>query len=209
MNFDTAYVIQGDTIPLKASFKPDSLNIKDIFVHSSDYDIVSVNFLTGRIDAVGTGWAMLYVESVSARLLDSCAVCVMTPWDQTADMDYPYETVFYADITVKGKPLTKDMMVGAFVGDECRGIAKALSFHGVNLMLLRVGAEELVDDTSIPDLSDDEEEEGEDGGYELVRDKIVFRCYDSQLKQLYECPTKIEFDGETHGTLSKLYKIAF
>ena len=206
LNYDTAYVMRGDTLPLLPSFKPDTLNIRDIFVRSSDADVVSVNLLTGRIEAVGTGWARLYVESVSARLLDSCDVCVMEPWAATAELDYPYETIIYADITVKGKPLTKDMTVGAFLGDECRGVAEALTFHGVSLMQLRVGSEDLTDDDSVPDLPDDEEDEG---GYEVVRDQIVFRCYDRLYKQLYECPAKVNFDGETHGTLSNLYKIAF
>lgn len=208
LNFDTVYVMRGDTVVLQPKFKPDTLNIKDIYVRSSDYDVVNVNLQTGRIEAVGAGWATLYVESVSARLLDSCDVCVMEPWKETAGIEYPYETIFYADITVKGKPLTEDMMVGAFLGDECRGIAESFTFHGVSLMQLRVGTEEWNDDFTMPDLPEDEEEE-DDGGYEIVRDKITFRCYDTRYKQLYECPTKIDFDGETHGTLSNLYKIEF
>lgn len=207
LNFDTAYVMRGDTLPLRPVFKPDTLNIKDIFVRSSNDEVVNVNVLTGRIEAVGAGWARLYVESVSARLLDSCDVCVMVPWEQTAEVEYPYETIFYADVTVNGKPLTEDMKVGAFVGDECRAVAEALTFHGVSLLQLRVGSEELVDDMSVPDLPYDDEDD--EGGYEVIRDKITFRCYDSRLRQLYECPVKPDFDGETHGTLSKLYKIEF
>ena len=239
LNYDTVYVMQGDTIALQPKFKPDTLNIKDIYVRSSNYDVVNVNILNGRIEAVGTGWARLFVESVSARLMDSCDVCVMVPWETTAQMEYPYETIFYADITVQGKPLTEDMIVGAFVGEECRGIAQPLTFHGVSLMQLRVGAENVYDDSSIPNIPDidssgdaglpDPEEDEDDGdddendnsggpllpeeGVEnttdIYQEVITFRCYDKKTLRLYESLVTVDFDGETHGTLSKLFKIEF
>ena len=239
LNYDTVYVMQGDTIALQPKFKPDTLNIKDIYVRSSNYDVVNVNILNGRIEAVGTGWARLFVESVSARLMDSCDVCVMVPWETTAQMEYPYETIFYADITVQGKPLTEDMIVGAFVGEECRGIAQPLTFHGVSLMQLRVGAENVYDDSSIPDIpdidssgdaglpdpeedendGDDDEndnsggpllpEEGVENTTDIYQEVITFRCYDKKTLRLYESLVTVDFDGETHGTLSKLFKIEF
>ena len=232
LNFDTVYVMRGDTVVLQPKFKPDTLNITDIYVRSSDYDVVNVNLQTGRIEAVGAGWATLYVESVSARLLDSCTVCVMTPWDVPEEL-YPYETVFYADVTLDGKPLTEDMVVAAFVGEECRAIGQVLTFHGVTLTQLRVGAENLYDNSSIPDIpdgpgySEDEDDEdddddddddndsgplepaGDDVTPDVYQEVIYFRCYDKKRLRLYECYETATFDGETHGTLSKLYKIAF
>lgn len=214
LDADTVYVMRGDTMTLKPVFKPDTVNIKDVLISSSDNDVVSVNALTGRIEAVGQGWAWLYVESVSARLKDSCAVCVMEPWEVSGY--YPFETVFYATVTVGGKPLSKDMTVAAFVGSECRALAMPQSFHGVAFTLFRVGSEEwpyemnpmIPDNPDIP-LEEEEDDDGQGGGLEVVREQIEFRCYDSLHRKLYTCPRRIDFDGETYGTLSNLYKIEF
>ena len=242
LNFDTAYVWKGFVVNVVPQFKPDSLNITDIYIRAEHPEVVDVNLLSGRITAVGTGWTRLFVESVSAQIKDTCTVCVMELWDVPHSV-YPYETVFYADVTLRGEPLTEDMVVAAFVGDECRAIGEALSFHGISLMQLRVGAENIYDSSSIPDIpdsdiSDDDDEVGDDdeggdddgnnddddgggGGGPLVPDDgvdpnpwiyqetISFRCYDKKKLRLYECPITVEFDGETHGTLSNLYKIDF
>jgi len=208
LNFDTIYVMRGDTIVLKPTFKPDTLNIKDIYISSSNYDIVTVDNLTGRIEAVGLGWVKLYVESVSARLKDSCNVFVMQPWTVTMET-YPYETVFYASVTFNGKPLTEDMKVAAFVGDECRGVGEALNFHGVPLTLLRVGAENLTTSTDLPGNDDDDDDDDDDDPPVIQRERIYFRLYDSKRHWLYNYLPGVDFDGESHGTLSNLYKIQF
>ena len=242
LNFDTAYVWKGFVVNVIPQFKPDSLNITDIYVRAEHPEVVDVNLATGRITAVGAGWTRLFVESVSAQIQDTCTVCVMEPWELTEAL-YPYETVFYADVTVRGEPLNENMMVAAFVGDECRCIGEALSFHGIGLMQLRVGAENVYDQSSVPDIPDidssgdadqpdpEEDEEGDadgdgdgdddDGGGPLLpedgaeltpdvhREVITFRCYDKKKLRLYECPVTVDFDGETHGTLSNLYKINF
>ena len=166
LNFDTAYVYKGYTLNVIPVFEPDSLNITDLFYTSGDSTVVEVNMLTGKIVAVGAGWAELYAESVSARIKDSCTVCVMEPWDVTQD-EYPYETVFYADVTVKGEPLNENMVVAAFVGNECRCIGEALEFHGINLIQFRVGGEDAYGNKLIVIPSDDnsgneEEEDDED-----------------------------------------------
>lgn len=234
LNFDTAYVWKGFVVNVVPQFKPDSLNITDIYIRAEHPEVVDVNLLSGRITAVGAGWTRLFVESVSAQIKDTCTVCVMELWDVPHSV-YPYETVFYADVTLRGEPLTEDMVVAAFVGDECRAIGEALSFHGIKLMQLRVGAENIYDSSSIPDIPDldgsgdddvpdpdDDDDDDDDGGGEplvpddgvdpnplLYQEVISFRCYDKKKLRLYECPITVEFDGETHGTLSNLYKIDF
>lgn len=260
LNFDTAYVYKGYTLNVIPVFVPDSLNITDLYYTSGDSTVVEVNMLTGKIVAVGAGWTKLYAESVSARIKDSCTVCVMEPWDVT-QAEYPYETVFYADMTVKGEPLNENMVVAAFVGDECRGIGEALEFHGISLMQMRVGGEDIYgnkliitpsednndneeeeedeedeennegekeddkgngqdeEDEDIWDIFDDDNEGGDEGGDEGGEDveptppqkpqTIVFRCYDKKKLKLYEFILPAGFDGATHGTLSKLYKMEF
>ena len=144
LNYDTAYAVRGDTLVINPVFKPDSINIKDLYMRSSNTDVLSVS--GNRIEAVGTGHATLYIESVSAHLSGSIVVYVMEPWVADTQV-YPYETVFYTDVTVDGKRLTEDMAqsmtVAAFVGDECRAIGQLQTFHGIPMVQFRVGSEEL------------------------------------------------------------------
>ena len=226
IKYDTVYVMIGDTVPLQMSFQPDTVNLKDIFIQSSNPNIVWVDTVRNRLEAVGTGWVMVKVESVSARLKDSCAVYVMPSWS-VREEGYPYETVFYAHVTKDGYPVTSNLLVAAFVGDECRGVAMPQSFHGVSLTLFRVGADQL-SDGSLPDLppddddsedpdeneyvsddDDDDDFEKGDGTGELVRELIEFCCYDRSNYQMYRCSVRVPFDGETHGTLSNLFEIKF
>jgi len=236
--YDTVYAMRGDTLSLRPLFTPDSVNTRDVLITTSAPDVVSVDPITGHIEAVGSGWAKIYAQSVSARLQDSCAVCVMEPWVST--VSYPYETIFYATVTVGGKPLAANMTVAAFVGGECRGVAMPQTFHGVAFSLFRVGTEKWPDNLN-PNIPDDPEIPGDDeeeaaapvrrssaataaapvrrgfaaaaadsaDDLEVLREKIEFRCYDPTEYHLYICPQRIVFDGETYGTLSNLYKIEF
>lgn len=229
LNFDTAYVYRGYTLHVIPTFEPDSLNISDVYYTSGDTSVVYVDMKTGRITAVGAGWTKLYVESVSARIQDSCTVCVMDPWELQQE-EFPYETVFYADATVKDAPMDSNMVFAAFVGDECRAIGELLEFYGVKLLQFRVGGDDVFGNKIIitpPNDNEDEEEEEDDEGNEDDEEEpgnpqtpdtptvpqepqtITFRCYDKKKLKLYECTLNATFDGATHGTLSNLYKMEF
>lgn len=215
LNYDTIYVTPGTFIALKPTFEPDTLNTKDYLVWSSDTNVVSVNRLTGRIKAEAPGWARLYVETVSSQLKDSCTVNVIPDW-RTITKVYPYETVFYADITFKGKPLNENMIVAAFVGDEFRGIGEVLTFNNISFIQLRVGGDDIYGNALMTTPGEEEEEEevydneDEDDNEDANKPQpIVFRCYDPILLRLYECPDTAYFNGATNGTLSKPYKIEF
>ena len=43
----------------------------------------------------------------------------------------------------------------------------------------------------------------------VFRDRINFRLYDRKNHWLYRSAQSVEFDGATHGTLSRLYRIEF
>lgn len=232
LNYDTIYVTPGTFIALKPTFDPDSLNTKDYLVWSSDTNVVSVNRLTGRIKAEAPGWARLFVETVSSQLRDSCTVNVIPVWEPV-EAEFPYETVFYAEVTVKGKPINENMIVAAFVGGELRAVGQALTFHDINFIQMRVGADDIYGNVQkvAPQEEEqseeqDEEEQGEEFYDELFEEDqeaeaeepaplptepqdITFRCYDPILLRLYEYTLPAGFDGNTHGTLSKLYKIEF
>lgn len=232
LNYDTIYVTPGTFIALKPTFDPDSLNTKDYLVWSSDTNVVSVNRLTGRIKAEAPGWARLFVETVSSQLRDSCTVNVIPVWEPV-EAEFPYETVFYAEVTVKGKPINENMIVAAFVGDELRAVGQTLTFHDINFIQMRVGADDIYGNVQkvAPQEEEqseeqDEEEQGEEFYDELFEEDqeaeaeepaplptepqdITFRCYDPILLRLYEYTLPAGFDGNTHGTLSKLFKIEF
>ena len=176
LNYDTVYAMRGDTLLLVPVFEPDTVNIPGLFIRSTNTSVVTVGS-KNRLDAVGVGHAKLYIESVSARLSDSVMVYVMEPWQANTQV-YPYETVYYTEVTVDGKPMTEDMVVAAFVGDECRAIGQALTFHGFPLVQFRVGSEEFYEagdsiwtvdpgEEEDPDVVDDGEEDDEE---EIVDD---------------------------------------
>ena len=211
----TLYVMVGDTFSLNPIFAPDTVNITDLFFLPVYSDVVAVRGVD-KLEAVGEGGTKIYITSVSARIQDSCMVYVSAPWVPEHRV-WPYETVFYAHVTVAGQPPTENMEVGAFVGNECRAIGQMRSSLGVNYWRFRVGStfvfgnSELnwddIDDMDEEETDEDDDEDDEEGY--IYRERITFRCYDRLNKRLYICPTRVDFDGEAHGSLSDLYVINF
>ncbi len=204
---DTFYVMRGDIFSLNPVFTPDTINITDLFLLPANSEVVAVRG-GDMLEAVGEGGTQVYITSVSARIQDTCMVYVSAPW-LTEERVWPYETVFYANVTVDGKPLTEDMEVAAFVGNECRALGHSMTSLGITYFRFRVGSDILYDD----DWEDGYSEEGEydaeglDGG--AYRPQINFRCYDRAHRMLYTTSTHAFFDGESHGTLSDLFEINF
>ena len=238
LNYDTVYVMRGDTFSIVPIFKPDTINSKLIFIQSSDTNVVAVR--DTYIEAKGAGKAKLTIQSLSAQISDSCTVIVHEPW-MPDNRCWPYETIFYTEVKVNDKPLTSDMTVAAFVGNECRAIGQVLKYHNKTVVQFRVGSEELytggdkewvVDDAPDPekeddgdDEEDDEEDEDEeediddeddeetepDTGHwvEPYAERIRFRCYDRLSHKLYVVKDTTILDGETYGSLSQPYKVYF
>ena len=210
---DTIYVMVGDTFSLNPVFTPDTVNITDLYILPVEQDVVAVRG-SDKLEAVGEGGTKLYIVSVSARIQDSCMVYVGARWD-IANKVWPYETIFYAHVTVDGQPPTEDMEVSAFVGNECRGIGQLKSAHGISYWQFRVGSTFVFGNSNInwddiDDMDEDEDidEDEDEEGY-IYRERITFRCYDRVKRILYICPIRTDFDGETHGTLSELFEINF
>ena len=143
-----------------------------------------------------------------ARLLDSCMVYVSAPWDIRLRV-WPYETVFYTHVTVNGQPLTEDMEVAAFVGNECRALGQAMTSQGISYIRFRVGSDILYDDDWDDGYSEEGEYDAENLDNDSYRPRINFRCYDRRHRILYTTATYGTFDGEAHGTLSELFEIKF
>ena len=205
---DTIYVMVGDTFSLNPVFTPDTVNITDLYILPVEQDVVAVRG-SDKLEAIGEGGTKLYIVSVSARIQDSCMVYVGARWD-IANKVWPYETVFYAHVTVDGQPPTEDMEVSAFVGNECRGIGQLKSAHGISYWQFRVGSDILYDNAlHIDDGLGEDDDEEEDNDSDEQYTNIYFRCYDRTHRKLYTTATHGTFDGETHGTLSELFEIAF
>jgi len=209
LDYDTLYMMRGDTFSITPRFIPDTVNITDLYIMPVANNIVAIH--GNQFEALNEGATQLYFMSVSARLKDSCMVYVSAPWE-ISDYNYPYETVFYANVTVKGQPMTEGMQVAAFVGKECRAIGVEKEYLGIQMVQFRVGSEYLSGNTNLnwDDFDDyeDDSETDDDTGY-VYRERITFRLYDPVRHWIYTCRQREDFDNETHGTLSDLYDIKF
>ncbi len=185
---DTLYIMVGDQFTLQPDIKPESIAISDVYWTSSADTVLSIsnNVFTG----VGEGWALVKAISVSRQLEDSCYVNVMRRWESTC-RDYPYEMMVYANVTVHGQPFNPETMIlGAFVGDEMRGVGEVLEWKGRQYVRFRVGSDIRYIDP------------------EGVDETVTFRVYYKQQLRYEEFPQTIDYDGEAHGTLSNLFSLS-
>lgn len=202
---DTMYVMTGDRFTFEPLFTPDTVNISDLYFYTDRPNILF--FSTEGFEALEPGWAKVYAMSVSSRISDSCAVCVLEPWNLTVKR-YPYETVIYAHVTVEGQPPTDEMIVAAFSGSEVRDFARVYEAHGTTFMIFRAGSEyRYTPDDEEPDFDLDDDEEPDDVPWTTQHEYISIRAYDPVHHRLYTNRTRILFDGESHGTPSQPLQI--
>lgn len=186
---DTVCVMVGDRFALTPVIKPDSVTVDDVFWLSSNERVVGVedNVFTAKT----AGWALVRAISVSQQLEDSCWVEVMPRWEDNR-YEYPHEMMVYADVTVDGQPFDPEtMMLGAFVEDQLRGIGVLKESNGIRYVSFRVGSDMMEYNTD------------PDGYNETIR----FRVYLKRQLRYKEFPQTIEFDGQTHGTLNRLFEL--
>ena len=151
----------------------------------------SVSVEDNVFTAKTAGWALVRAISVSQQLEDSCWVEVMPRWEDNR-YEYPHEMMVYADVTVDGQPFDPEtMMLGAFVEDQLRGIGVLKESNGIRYVSFRVGSDMMEYNTD------------PDGYNETIR----FRVYLKRQLRYKEFPQTIEFDGQTHGTLNRLFEL--
>lgn len=185
---DTLYVMVGDTFQLHPTFTPDSATMQQVLWLSSDNQVVYPT--NNSFAAVGEGWAKIKALSVAWQLEDSCMVRVMPLWGQVMQQ-YPYEMIVYARIMVHGKPYDPETMrVAAFVGEEMRGEGELMTHFGVSYVRFRVGS-----DVNYTGNTDD------------YGETVTFRVYHQREFRCEEFPVTIDFDGESHGSLSSLFDL--
>lgn len=174
-------IMQGERYAIPVRFMPDTLVNKTIFWEIEDDEIAT--FADDTLVALSPGLTRAFATSTVDRLTDTCWVQVM-PHMEISYGDFRYDMMLYASVTLHGRPLTIEnadsVVVGAYVGEQLRGIGSMFRERGIDYMAMRIGANR------------------------PSGDPIRLRCY-YRGKALAEWfPVTLRFDGETHGTLSQL-----
>lgn len=206
----------GDELTFKTTFTPDDLGDEKLPVYwmSEDDDIATFDD-DGVLHAVSEGTCKVYATSVSATLTDECEVTVIEPWTAISNRSFGREMMVYADVKINGEAPSEDVVVGAFCGEELRGVGEMRTAQNKSYMAFRVYSDNLYPDdipddfdpyadNSGADDDDDDDNNDDDGPYVEV---ISFRAYNHKTAQFYEMDKRLAFDGESHGTLSNLLEI--
>ena len=185
LNHDSVYVMLDDTFKLLPIFTPDTIKFKEVFFWSNNDSIAYINDET--IVASAPGETYIIASSMFKGITDSCYVYVMPKWE-TSPGDTPYETVVYADVKINGETPDENILIGAFRGNEFRSLGVWREWKGVKYMEFRIQSDY-------------------DGSDINSRERIRFLYYDREQFKLRQFKQRIEFDGETHGTLSNLFEL--
>jgi len=177
-------MFEGDRYAIPVLFTPEE--ISNMGVHwMVDNDSVAIMY-RDSVWALQEGHTKVYAYSSIDRLRDSCVVVVLPPLS-LEEGTYPYDMVICASVDVHGEKLNKDnadkYIVAAYVDDELRGIGELRTDKDIEYMVIRVWS-------PYP--------EG---------DEVRLRCYFRGQARAELFPDQFTFDGERHGTLTKLYPL--
>jgi hypothetical protein len=189
-NYDTVYVMKGDTFFLAPYIYPDSVSNTTMYMASADENVVGVQ--NDTIYAAGVGETLIIAISVSHSISDTCTVIVMPRWEEPDDHQFINDMVVYTHILVTGYAPGSKMVFGAFCNDEIRGMGYPMNEERT-LYRFRVWSDEFY-------VSD-----GDPGS-----EKITFRAYNPRTLQMQKSNSlNIPFDGQTHGTPSSPLELVF
>ena len=190
-------LMAGDSCRLTATFTPDDGKEHTVFWLSEGDTIARMSKDT--VVAVATGETLVRCVNITGTQQDSCTVSVIPQWliDPYAWRD---DMVVYASVTVDGTTDSDRFLIGAFVGDELRGLGTLHAKGDRRYWAIRVYSNVILDDgTTIITPPDDEEPADPQ-----KPEKVTFRCYERGKGTITDFPLTIDFDGMAHGTLSKL-----
>jgi hypothetical protein len=210
---DNVSLMAGEYFIMQAKASvPDSL-LGGLYWESSDNSVLRVSGDT--VFALQPGKTKVKVVSVKRQLKDSITVTVVERW-QMSPYQYARDMVVYADVTVKGQKADDNLIIGAFVDDELRGVGELKQASGRQYVQIRIYSPETFGEdapdnykpsdpkaTDSDEVDDSDDEAEDEDPYEAV----TFRCYDRKQAQFFDFPVTLYFDGKTHGTLSNLYKL--
>lgn len=187
---DTAYLMVGDTLPLRVSFAPEQADNQQVFwVAITNDSMPCTKIVNDTLYGLQPGETDAIAVYGVDQLRDTCHVIVLNPWEQRdLNHDTPYDMPIYARITVKGQPWNPSTQtIVATVRGKYAGRAEMKEALGVSYAQFRLWS-----------LAD------EDVG------QVKFLCYDRQKHYLYKARQHPEFTAlSALGTLSDLYAIDF
>jgi hypothetical protein len=176
--------VVGDSYDIPVEFSPAELSNNAVYWRSMDDAIAT--FHNGTLVGMAEGMTRAYAFSTIDRLRDTCVVCVL-PDFYVAPGNYPYDMVVYASVNLHGTMLTTDnansVVIGAYVGDQLRGVGKMQRHHDTDYLLLRIWSPY------------------------SYGEELSLRCYYRGQARAEVFPDVIVFDGEHLGTLSNLYPL--
>ncbi len=190
-NYDTVYVMKGDSFLLAPYIYPDTVSNTTVYMFSGNENVVGIQ--NDTIFAAGEGTTTVVAITVNNAISDTCTVIVMPRWKDPLPTQYINDMVVYTHILVGGYAPGSKMIFGAFHKDEVRGLAVPMK-DDRSLYRFRIWSDEFYVSEGDP-------------GYE----NITFRAYNPRTLQM-QYPSKaltIPFDGETHGSPSRPLELIF
>lgn len=184
---DSAYIMQGDSLPLVADFTPHNPNGNPVYWMLKD--TVSGTLVGDTLLGVSPGVVRLTAIGGNGRLSEECTIFVIDRWNgERLNIDYPSDMVIYSDVSVDGKPWDpQTQTLGAFVRGQLAGLGVAHRAYGIDYVELRIWA----------------------GANDNIG-TVTFRLFDRANHALLTSEENVEFQGyKTYGTLSALYPITF
>lgn len=177
----------GDRYVLPKTIKPDSLGKIALFWASDDKSVVS--FSSDTAIAVNPGTTWVRVTAVDYLKSDSCKVTVHPVWQQFSPAPFRYDMLFFASVTVNGKPIDKNVVVAAFTTDgEQRGVGimmEAADSASTPYMMMRIYSNEAGDED------------------------ILLRCYDRSRVKVVQAPDTLTFYSDETIPNGGLYNLKF
>ena len=174
----------GDRYQIPVEFTPDNPSNREVWWQMGNYEVADMD--NGYVVGVSEGLTLAYAMSVSDRLQDSCLVNVI-PGTYLNLKQYPYDMVIYADVTIHGKKYTAEdedtLIIAAYCENELRGIGKMRTAQGKPYMEIRIWSP-----------------------FEFG-DWIDLMCIYRGKALIELFPDILQFDGDTHGTLSNLFPL--
>ena len=175
----------GDRYRIPVFFEPDTLSNRSVFWMTEDTEVATIE--NDTVIGISQGLTRAYALSVSDLQTDTCWVNVL-PAMYLNPKSYPYDMVIYADVTIHGHKYTKadedSLIVAAYVNDDLRGIGKMREWNGRDYMEIRIWHSN--NDSS---------------------DMVELRCCYRGKGRVEIFPAYYFFDGNSHGSLSKLVKL--
>lgn len=182
LNRNKIDLMVGDRFVVPAKLEPAELVKQGLYWLSGNGGIIDLK--NDTLIAVSSGKTYVTATSVAGMVTDTCWVTVHPFWE-LSPMKYQYDMVVYAHVTANKHEMDDSIRVAAFAGDELRGVGQLRRHGETAYTMLRIYSES-----------------GES-------EKITLRCYDQRRAIVTDHATKLTFNGETMGTITSLYELAF